>query len=237
MSAIQPMNDNEFALWRDYLEKMCGIHIAAHKAYLFTGKLMNLLKDNACKTFSELLMKVKADKTGKLETQIIEFMTTNETLWFRDGKPFSIMQDVIFKEFADNIRQGKKDKIKIWCAASSYGQEPYSIAILFQEMKSKGLFNFPDKVEIIATDISETVLYHATQGKYDVISMSRGMPPDLKAKYFDGDGKYWTLKENIRKMIKFQKLNLKNPFSNLGNQDLILCRNVCIYFSEELKKT
>lgn len=230
MSTIPAMNENEFAMWSEYLEKVCGIHLGKQKAYLFTGKLMGLIKESESKSFGDFLYKVQNDNTKKLEKEIVETMTTKETLWFRDVKPFKILEEALLKELA------KKSMIRIWCAATSYGQEPYSIALTILEMKRKGIPINPDKVDILATDISDRALHFAKEGKYDSLAISRGLAPDIRNNYFEQVERYWKIKDCAKKMIRFQNLNLKNPFLHLGHKDIIFCRNVCIYFSEILKK-
>jgi chemotaxis protein methyltransferase CheR len=163
-------------------------------------------------------------------------MTTNETSWFRDLYPYQILESVIFKQLTEEISAGKRSKIRIWCAASSTGQEPYSISMTLQEFSRKNSVLPLQCTEIIGTDISPTVLFLAIAGRYDQISMSRGMPQDIRDRYFTNSGKLWILNDKIRKMVSYKKLNLQDNFSSFGKFDIIFCRNVMIYFSDVFKR-
>lgn len=231
MSIAPQLNDTELQFWRTYLENVCGIHLSIQKAYLFSGKLLPLLQKYNCSDYMELFHKTKNDFTKSFENEVIEAMTTNETLWFRDAKPFIILEDIIKKELSKN-----NSPIKIWSAACSYGQEPYSIAITILELQKKGINISSNRFEIIATDIDQQVLNIAKSGVYDSLAISRGLNTEIRNKYFDSDGKNWKIKDNVKNMVNFQKLNLKDPFTSLGKKDIIFCRNVCIYFSEQFKK-
>lgn len=227
---------NEFRLMRDYIEKNCGISITEDKVYLVETRLTTLMVENGCENFRQFYSKAVADVTGKLKDKIIDAMTTNETLWFRDSSPFTILDDVLLKEYYELLRSGKKQKIKIWCAASSTGQEPYSIAMTIHEFARKNPGFNVDKFEIIATDISPTVLYIAMAGRYDGLAITRGLNDAMKNRYFEQSGKVWAVKPEIKEMVQFKKLNLQDNFSIVGKPDLIFCRNVLIYFSDDFKK-
>lgn len=231
MATIPQLSETEFNLWTTYLENVCGIHLSTQKAYLFSGKLLPLLQKYNCTDYAQLFQKTKNDFSKSFENEVIEAMTTNETLWFRDAKPFIILEDVIKKELVKNT-----STIKIWSAACSYGQEPYSIAITILELQKKGINLSPGRFEIVATDIDQQVLNIAKAGVYDSLAISRGLTIDMRTKYFDSDGKNWKIKDSVKKMVTFQKLNLKDSFTSLGKKDIIFCRNVCIYFSEQFKK-
>ena len=227
----------EFRLIRDYIEKHCGIHLTDDKVYLVETRLTTLMIEQGCKTFGELYQKSVTDTSHALRDKIIEAITTNETFWFRDLHPFGILNEVLFKKLTDEIFSGKRNKIKIWCCACSTGQEPYSIAITFNEFMQNCPGLRPHHLEIHATDISSTVLFLGKLGRYDSLSMSRGLDEDLKNRYFKtSDNKIWTISEEIKKMVTFQKLNLQEDFNHLGKQDIIFCRNILIYFSMEFKQ-
>ncbi len=227
----------EFRLIRDYIEKHCGIHLTDDKVYLVETRLTTLMIEQGCKTFSELYQKSVADKTNAIRDKIVEAITTNETFWFRDMHPFGILNEVLFKKYSDEILAGKRSKIKIWCCACSTGQEPYSIAITFNEFLRHNPGLQPEHLEILATDISSTVLFLGKLGRYDNLSMSRGLAEDLKNRYFEtGDNKIWTISNNIKEMVTFKKLNLQENFNHVGRQDIIFCRNILIYFSMDFKQ-
>ncbi len=227
---------NEFRLMRDYIEKNCGISITEDKVYLVETRLTTLMVENGCNNFREFHSKAVTDATGRLKDRIIDAMTTNETLWFRDTSPFVIMDEVLLKQYHDDLKSGKKQKIKIWCAASSTGQEPYSVAMIIHEFARKTPGFSVDKFEIIATDISPTVLYIAMAGRYDGLAITRGLNDSMKNRYFEQTGKVWAIKPEIKKMVQFKKMNLQDSYAIIGKPDLILCRNVLIYFSDEFKK-
>ncbi|MCL7488120.1 MAG: protein-glutamate O-methyltransferase CheR [Desulfobulbaceae bacterium] len=227
----------EFRLIRDYIEKHCGIHLTDDKVYLVETRLTTLMIEQGCKSFSELYEKSIADRTHTLRDKIIEAITTNETFWFRDMHPFGILTEVLFKRLTENILSGRRNRIRIWCCACSTGQEPYSIAMTFLEFMRQYPGIRPEHLEILATDISSTVLFLGKLGRYDNLSMSRGLAEDLKNRYFETtDNKIWTISSDIKKMVTFKKLNLQEDFNHLGKKDIIFCRNILIYFSMEFKQ-
>jgi len=236
ISIMTPLSDTEFKQLRDYIEKSCGIALGDEKAYLVENRLVGLLTDTGCATFGDLYRKAVSEPQLGLRDKIVDAMTTNETSWFRDLYPFQIFEQSLLKNFNQEIVSGARKKIRIWCAASSTGQEPYSLAITLQEFSRKVSTQPLQCTEIIATDISPSVLFLATTGRYDQISMSRGMPQELRDRYFTNSGNIWILTDKIRKMVTFKKLNLQEDFAHLGRFDIIFCRNVLIYFSESFKR-
>jgi len=233
---MNQLTDSEFKRLRDFIEKSCGIALGDEKAYLVENRLVGLLADAGCSSYAELYSKAVGNPQSGLRDKIVDAMTTNETSWFRDLYPFQILETVIFKRLSQELAAGKRSKIRIWCAASSTGQEPYSIAITLHEFSRKNSTTALQCTEIIATDISPSVLFLAIAGRYDQISMSRGMPQDIRDRYFTNSGKLWILSDKIRKMATFKKLNLQDNFSSLGKFDVIFCRNVMIYFSDLFKR-
>ena len=227
---------DEFHLIRDYIEKHCGIHLSDDKVYLVETRLTTLMYEQGCKTFSEFYDKAAKDKTNVLRDKIVEAITTNETYWFRDLHPFGILSEVMFPRFAEEIQSGKRSKIKIWCSACSTGQEPYSIAMTYLEFLRKYPALRPDHLEIMASDISSTVLFLGKLGRYDSLAISRGLAEEFKQRYFKKDEKAWIIKDQVKNMVKFQKFNLQDNFSHLGKQDIVFCRNILIYFSHEFKQ-
>jgi chemotaxis protein methyltransferase CheR len=227
---------NEFKMLRDFIELHCGIHLDETKTYLIETRLTTLLAEQGCTTYSDFYFKAKNDPTNTLREKIIDAMTTNETLWFRDATPFNAFQKHFLPHFGKEIASGKKSRIRIWSAASSTGQEIYSIAMLILEYCRLQTTLRPEHFELLATDISPTVLFLAKAGRYDTHVISRGLPDEMKKKYFKSDGKIWVIDDCVKKMVTFKKLNLQEDFSFVGKMDLIFCRNVLIYFSEELKK-
>jgi len=234
--ATAEIDSNEFHLLRDYIEQNCGIFLAEEKTYLVRTRLTSLMVESGCNSFAELYHKAISDASFRLRDKIVEAITTNETFWFRDEGPFVILEEELLNKFAAEIASGKRNKIKIWCAGCSTGQEPYSIAMTVLEFVRSQQILKPEHFEIVGTDISSAVLYLAMAGRYDSLAMSRGLPEELKHRYFQPDDKIWVIKDDVKHIVKYQKLNLQTDFSHLENQDIIFCRNVLIYFSNEFKK-
>jgi chemotaxis protein methyltransferase CheR len=165
-------------------------------------------------------------------------MTTNETFWFRDAKPWALMRETILPQLVEAARAKPGSKIRIWSAACSTGQEPYSIAMVIDDVLQSG--RYPgvrlEQFEIMATDISPSVLFLANSGRYNQLAMSRGLPENYKAKYFTQQGKIWVVNPSLKSRITFKKFNLQDHPSTLGKFDFVLCRNVAIYFTDQFKR-
>lgn len=236
LSSKIAINHEEFILLREYIQQECGIVVGDEKVYLIESRLARLVVETGCSSFKEFYLKAKSDVTKKLRDKIVDAMTTNETLWFRDMKPWTIIKDVLIPKFFDDLKNGRKQKITIWSAACSTGQEPYSLAMLLDEaIRRDGRVN-KSQFSILGTDISPSALYMAISGRYNTIAMSRGMLPGYKEKYFnDADG-VSEIKPEIKQMVVYKQFNLQHDFTKIPNCDLIFCRNVAIYFSPEFKK-
>lgn len=232
-----PITQEEFKLLRDYIADQCGIFVGDQKLYLLESRLSILVVENGCKSFHEFYRKAVNDPYNGLRDKIIDAITTNETLWFRDQTPWFIFKEVIIPDFFNTLSKGLKNRIRIWSAACSTGQEPYSIAMVLDEAIRERLGRdiSPEHFEILATDISPSALFLAIAGRYDQIAMSRGMSERYRDRYFAQRGRVWELDPVIRKRITFKQLNLQSRFSPLGKFDLIMCRNVAIYFSDAFK--
>lgn len=230
------ISDTELSLFQKFIEQECGITIGNDKAYLLETRLSRLAIENACNSFTDLF--AVSQKDPSIKNKIIEAMTTNETLWFRDHWPYEILKEVIFPDYLQKIRSGEKKQMRIWSAACSSGQEPYSISLVAHEMarQGKGQALISGGLSITATDLSKSVLFLAKAGRYDSLSISRGMPEELRDRYFKPDGRIYILDEAVRQLVNFQPFNLMNSFAELGRFDLIMLRNVAIYFSAEFKK-
>ncbi|MBF0623819.1 MAG: protein-glutamate O-methyltransferase CheR [Magnetococcales bacterium] len=226
----------EFDLIRSFVHEHSGIQIGEGKEYLVENRLTVLMVQNGCKDFIELHKKLVAD-AGPLRAKVVDAMTTNETLWFRDASFFSAVSDFIVPQLME--KAARQPQVRIWSAACSTGQEPYSIAMLLDHArrKSRGQQAPPlEKFQILATDISPSVLVIAAAGRYNQLAISRGMREAFLERYFNKTGTMaYEVDPAIRKLVTFQQFNLKNSFDGLGPFDLILCRNVLIYFSNELK--
>ena len=228
---IQNITAEEYEKFRTFLENSSGIVLGDNKHYLVTSRLTRLMKEFSIPSFSELLQCIT--KNTVLRQRIMDAMTTNETSWFRDSYPYDILKEKIFPELAKN----KSKEIKIWSAACSSGQEPYSISMMASEFTATNPGMIPiDAVQIVATDISSTVLKSAISGVYEGLAVSRGLPQDRKKRFFKENNSSWEVIPEIKKRIIYREMNLMQSYTLLGKFDVIYCRNVLIYFSTKLKK-
>jgi chemotaxis protein methyltransferase CheR len=237
LSAI--LTDNEFRLFRKYIEEKCGIDISEGKAYLIETRLSRLLVDSGLSTFEELYNLIMKANDQSMAERVIDAITTNETLWFRDKSPWIVLEKVFLPHFVEMLRSGQRRKIRLWSAAASTGQEAYSTAMCIDlwltrnGIKDITLSNF----EILATDISQTVIEMARNGRYDAISVMRGLDPGIRDMYFKKEGTVWEIDNKIKAHVKFQQFNLQNSYLLLGKFDIVFCRYVLIYFSDILKES
>ncbi|MCP5161789.1 MAG: protein-glutamate O-methyltransferase CheR [Hahellaceae bacterium] len=224
---------DEYELFRGFLQQASGILLGDNKQYLVKSRLRNIMLEQNMQTLNELVVKLRSPGERQLKDAVIDAMTTNETLWFRDTHPFRILQEIILPEFA---AESATKPIKIWSAACSTGQEPYSVGMIVDEFR-KSKPGRLGNVQITATDISQTVLDSAKKGEYEMLAIGRGLPPERLRMYFTEQSTgTWRVKPEIQRMIEFRLLNLLDRYSALGRFDMIFCRNVLIYFSAELKK-
>jgi chemotaxis protein methyltransferase CheR len=219
----------EYEYLRKFLKDHSGLDLSADKQYLIESRLLPLLRKLGVPGISELVQKMKAGSTV-FNSQVVEAMTTNETFFFRDKVPFEHFRDLIMPQMLRS-RVNRKT-IRIWCAAGSTGQEPYSLAMSVKEM---GLALAGWRIEIIATDLSQEVLEKSRAGLYSQFEVQRGLPIQMLVKYFKQVGELWQINADIRAMVQHRQLNLLHDFSQLGTFDLIFCRNVLIYFDQETK--
>lgn len=224
---------NEFAVFSQFLEKNCGILLAAHKQYLVQSRLGKIMQERSLDSLSALVTQLERPGGHQLKDKVIDAMTTNETLWFRDTHPYDILKHKLLPE----IREKKsRQKIRIWSAACSTGQEPYSMSMIIDEYKRANPGSFLSGEEIIATDISASVLQQARSGEYEMLALGRGLEKERLQKYFKGNvNGSWTINSDIKSRVRFQSINLLGQYSALGLFDIIFCRNVMIYFSSEVK--
>ncbi len=223
------LSARNYAFLQKYIHAESGIVIDADKHYLLESRLMPIVRDNQLESLNALSVRLAAGGSSSLARLVIEAMTTNETLFFRDPAMFDALSKHVFPAMFDRIKGARK--LRIWSAAASTGQEAYSIAMMMLEMgRNKAEF------EILGTDISSQVLDRAREAKYVQFEVNRGLPTRLLMKYFTRNGLEWQLNEAVRSLVKFDQLDLRKDFRRLGNFDLILCRNVLIYFDTETKK-
>lgn len=220
-----------------YVQQITGIFLDQSKSYLFETRLSSIAEVNGCKSFLDLCQKAKSDSSKRIEKEIIDAITTNETLFFRDKGPFELMQHKLLPEIIDKRAANPplKTKIRIWSAAASTGQELYSIAIVIKELLGTNAGN-NYTFTLLGTDISDSAISQASYGKYNRFEIERGLDKRFLQKYFTLFGDSWKVKDDIRAMVNFRKLNLMQPFTALGKFDIIFCRNVAIYFTLEDRK-
>jgi chemotaxis protein methyltransferase CheR len=218
----------------EYLQKLLktrsGLVLSSEKHYLVESRLLPVARRNGLFNLTGLVAKLRGPAAEPLIVEVVEAMTTNESFFFRDKLPFELFRDAIMPALLSARTASRR--IRIWCAAAATGQEPYSLAIALKEM-GKALRGF--RIEIVATDLSTEVLEKARSGIYSQFEVQRGLPALMLIKYFSQVGEAWQIAPEIRGMVKFMPLNLLNDFSHLGRFDLVLCRNVLIYFDQATK--
>lgn len=230
MIKLQP---DEARVFSAYIYSLCGIHLDDTKGYLLESRLAGLLSETGSSSFSELYMKARSDASKNLARKIVDAVTTGETSFFRDSAPFDMFQYKLLPEIIDRRKKttpaGKPIPLRIWSAACSTGQEVYTIAIKLKET----LPNFSQySVYLLGTDISDQAVAKASLGIYNSIEIGRGLGQDQIGRYFTPLNGNWKIRDDIRGLVSFRKLNLMEDFSSLGRFDVIFCRNVAIYFTE-----
>ena len=228
---MKTLSDELYKQFSDFLEAQSGIVLGTNKQYLVKSRLAPLLGQFGAESLSDLIKRSMDPRERELKMTVVDAMTTNETLWFRDIYPFQLLTDKIFPELGKNGRP-----LKIWSAASSSGQEPYSIAMIALEHQFKKPGTLPGGVQIIGTDISPSMLKQGKEGVYDNLALARGLSPERKRQFFEpfGDNKM-RVTERVKKLVSFRPFNLLDNYSLLGKFDIIFCRNVLIYFAPEVK--
>ena len=234
------ITDEEFFSLREYLCQCCGIDVPLDKSYLFKNRLHDLLVETKCNTFAELHDILMAGKDGGIQKKLIACMTTNETSFFRDTHPFESLYYNIMP-FVAEMRRAESiytpPALRIWSAGCSTGQEPYSIAMIVNEWVEEANAYAADRVTILASDISERALAKARSGIYSDAELMKGVLEMYRDKYFKRERDNWVVADKIRQMINFQEINLSQDLRpDIGCFDVIFCRNVIIYFSNELKQ-
>lgn len=229
----QSISTRDYEVFRGFLEDACGIVLGDNKQYLVASRLNRVLRELELDSVAGLVDKAKCAPRSGLRERIIDAMTTNETFWFRDNHPYTLLKDFLLPELSKIKRVGG---MKIWSAASSSGQEAYSISMVIQEYLQGRPGSLPGNVQIVGTDISPTMLDLAKSANYDNLALSRGLSPERKRKFFTQTDDLWQVNADIRSRARFSELNLMNSYASLGKFDIVFCRNVLIYFSSDLKK-
>jgi len=224
------MRKEDFELLSKILRERSGLVLSEDKIYLLESRLTPIARKKGMDTLDDLINEIRLRRKEDLLREVTDAMTTNESFFFRDSTPFDLFRDDVMPELM-KVRSGTK-RLRIWCAAASTGQEPYSLAIILSEMADK-LTGW--NLEIVGTDLSQDVLDKAKAGVYSQFEVQRGLPIKLLMKYFAQAGEMWQISDKIRKMVTFKPYNLLDSFSPLGKFDVVFCRNVLIYFHQDTK--
>ena len=224
------MTPSDYEYLRKLLKERSGLDLSADKQYLVESRLVPLARRVGLTDIPELVKKIKGGGADALITEVVEVMTTNETFFFRDKIPFDHMRETILPALMQ--ARANRRALRIWSAACSTGQEPYSIAMLLKEA-DKMLAGW--RIEIVATDLSQSVLEKSKAGLFSQFEVQRGLPIQMLIKHFMQVGELWQLNADIRGMVQHRQLNLLQDFSQLGTFDVIFCRNVLIYFDQDTK--
>jgi len=221
-------SEEDYQTFKKFLSNASGIELGDGKEYLVVSRLNGLLRQYKLANMKELLSALTAGSNLRLRADVVDAMTTNETFWFRDAPHFRLLMSKIFPEVG-------AQRLRIWSAACSSGQEPYSISMQVHDyrMRNPGRLN---DVEIVSTDISASILNEARKGIYSGLSASRGLDDEQRRRYFSTHAEGYEVKPDIKKRIRFQEFNLTRDFASLGRFDVIFCRNVLIYFPPAVKQ-
>jgi len=228
----------EYILFRDYIAEKSGIVIPPEKMYLIETRLSKLMLDAGAESFDEFFDHIASDPNPSIHQRIIDSIAINETMWFRDALLWAAFTERILPIIVGEISAGKRVRARIWFAAVSTGQEAYSAVMCVDDylkrnrIKGVSLSNF----DFYATDISSRALDAARKGRYDKITIMRGLDDYFKTRYFDNNGSVWDIDTDIKRAVRFEHFNLKDDYEPFGLFDVIFCRYVLIYFSNELKK-
>jgi chemotaxis protein methyltransferase CheR len=224
------MNSDDYKFIRDHLKALSGIELGDDRQFLVETRLSSLVTTHGLRSIDDLVVKLRAEPSPFWNDQLLRALTTNETLFFRDKTPFEYLKDRILPAL---VKARAGTRIRIWSAACSTGQEPYSVAMTILE-------HFPElregRVEIVATDLSTQALTKAKAGTYSDFEIQRGLEPGMRDKYFRKDGANWTIADSVKNLVVFRELNLVKPPYDCGIFDVIFCRNVIIYFDVQTKR-
>jgi chemotaxis protein methyltransferase CheR len=221
----------DYAFVANLLRERCALVLEPGKEYLINARLTPVAQRHQLDSIALVISRIRSEPHNGLATDVVEAMVTTETSFFRDVHPFETLRKTVLPKLIER-RRGER-QLNIWCAASSSGQEPYSIAMLLKE-------HFPEltswRVNLTATDISHEMLLRSRAGRYSQIEVNRGLPTSLLLKYFRQEGVHWQLDDQIREMVSFSQLNLAMPWPAMPPWDLVFLRNVMIYFDNAVKK-
>lgn len=224
------MNATDLQFMGALLHSSAGLVLGPNKGYLLESRLAPVARKHGLANVEELVRTLRGSRRDGVMRDAIEAMTTNESFFFRDGKPFEALRNLVLPELLR--RRAAARTLRIWCAAASTGQEPYSIAILLQEEAAK-LAGW--RCQILATDISTEALERAKSGLYTQFEAQRGLSIQRLVRHFDQEGQHWRIKPALRAAVEFRAFNLLHPPASLGQFDVVFCRNVLIYFDQPTK--
>lgn len=220
----------DFELYKDLLYSKSGLQLTPDKSYLLDSRLTPISKKWGFPSLDVMTGTLRGLPDPALVKDIVEAMTTNETSFFRDTRPFDNFEKYVLPHMIEH--RAREKRLRIWCAASSSGQEPYSLAMILKE-KAALIPNW--NIEILATDISDDILEQARRGLYSQFEVQRGLPVTYLMKYFVQDNEKWQISADIKRMVRFENFNLLDSMASLGTFDIIFCRNVLIYFDNQTK--
>jgi chemotaxis protein methyltransferase CheR len=226
---LASITSENYAFLQRYIYQESGIVLDAGKGYLIESRLLPIVKQENLSTLNDLCSLLRATAPLHLKSRVVESMTTNETLFFRDLSIFDALQKQVLPGIIEARRSVKR--INIWSAAASSGQEAYSIAMILREMGLEGW-----RIQILGTDLNQQILNKAAAGRYLQIEVNRGLPARYLVKHFTRAGLDWQINDNLRSMVTFQRFDLRTSMAGLGPFDLVFCRNVLIYFDIQTKK-
>ena len=212
-----------------FLKDRSGLVLAAEKGYLVESRLTPVARRHACANVGELIQRVMTSASDALRVEVVEAMMNNESFFFRDRIPFERLRDTILPDLM--TKRAERKQIRIWCAACSTGQEPYSVAMLLDDFP--GIRDW--QIDILATDISNDALEQAKSGLYSQFEVQRGLPIQMLMRHFEQIDDQWQIGEKLRKRVQFRQSNLLLDFGSLGTVDVVFCRNVLIYFDHATK--
>jgi len=240
------MNREDYNVITKYVFDICGIVLGEDKQYLIEQRLSPVLSELGCNDFSDLAKKLNLGVTNFIiREKILNAMTTNETSFFRDEHPYVAFREKIMPDMMERVKQRKErswqrrgPKVNMWSVAASTGQESYSMAMIISDMvsmKGMGLITMED-FGILGTDISSKVLSKAVGGRYGPLEVARGLTPDMRNRHFVKEGDFYVVNDKIRKIVEFKAFNIQESFTQIGSFDVIFCRNILIYFTDDAKR-
>ena len=224
------MKPEGFAFLSKWLYERTGLVLGPDKLYLVESRLSPIARKFNLSGLDAIVVELRSGRTGDFVTEVSDAMMTNESFFYRDVKPFDQFRDMVLPKLVQ--ARAATRKLRIWSAASSTGQEPYTLAMLLKEQEAK-LAGW--KVEIVGTDISRDALDRAKAGLYTQFEVQRGLPVQMLLKYFKQQGDRWLIAEPLRQMVQYREFNLLSDPGTLGQFDIVFCRNVLIYFDQATK--